>query len=145
MPLKKGSSKEVVSENISEMVRAGKPQKQAVAIALSESHRSRKRRGTKKGQKADSLIDKATGRAILDDSIIQSLGSPVCSYCKHWNVATKSCTAFFSIPAEIWEGRNYHRDPFPGDRGIQFEFHPEIDREVAMGWLAQSRKTGGVY
>lgn len=47
MPLKKGSSKKVVSENISELVHSGRPQKQAVAIALSESRRYRKRK--KKG------------------------------------------------------------------------------------------------
>jgi hypothetical protein len=43
MPLKKGSSKAVVSSNIGELVKSGHPQKQAVAIALSES---RKRRAT---------------------------------------------------------------------------------------------------
>jgi hypothetical protein len=39
MPLHKGKSKEVVSENIREMVEAGHPQKQAVAAALNQARK----------------------------------------------------------------------------------------------------------
>lgn len=42
MPLKSGSSREVVSENIRTEVEAGKPQKQAVAIALEKAGLSNK-------------------------------------------------------------------------------------------------------
>lgn len=41
MPLKKGSSKKAVSTNIRELVHSGKPQKQAVAIALDVARKGR--------------------------------------------------------------------------------------------------------
>ena len=37
MPLKKGKSKKVISDNISELRRSGRPQKQSIAIAMREA------------------------------------------------------------------------------------------------------------
>lgn len=50
MPLKKGRSNKVVSENVSELVHSGRPQKQAVAIALREAGRSNKGRKGSRGK-----------------------------------------------------------------------------------------------
>ena len=40
MPLKKGKSKKTISANISELRHSGRPERQSVAIALSEARKS---------------------------------------------------------------------------------------------------------
>jgi hypothetical protein len=50
MPLKSGKSKKVVSDNIRTEISAGKPQKQAVAIALSTARKKSAKPPKKKGK-----------------------------------------------------------------------------------------------
>ena len=47
MPLKKGKSKKVVSENVSELIHSGRPKNQAIAIAFSEANKSKNKKKKK--------------------------------------------------------------------------------------------------
>ena len=48
MPLKKGKSDKVVSANISELIKSGRPKKVAIAIAMSKAGRSKAKKKTKR-------------------------------------------------------------------------------------------------
>lgn len=59
MPLMKGSSDEAVSANIRELMHSGRPQKQAIAIAMKEAGRKKagKKPKTRAGQVYPHLED----------------------------------------------------------------------------------------
>jgi hypothetical protein len=44
MPLKKGSSRKTISKNIRELRKSGRPQRQAIAIAMRSAGKSRRKR-----------------------------------------------------------------------------------------------------
>jgi hypothetical protein len=44
MPLRKGKSKAAISSNIAELIRSGRPKKQAVAISMSKAGKSKKKK-----------------------------------------------------------------------------------------------------
>jgi hypothetical protein len=48
MPLKPGKSKQVISSNIRTEMHAGKPQKQAIAIAMSKAGKSKVQKSVRK-------------------------------------------------------------------------------------------------
>ena len=49
MPLKRGKSRKVISENISTEMRHGKPQDQAIAIVMRKAGKKRKKGRKKRG------------------------------------------------------------------------------------------------
>jgi len=71
VPLQKGSSRKAVSANIKTEMAAGKPQKQAVAIALSTARggKSRSSKGAMTSKKKAAAKSTGTGRRTKNKSV----------------------------------------------------------------------------
>ena len=64
MPLKKGKSKKAISYNIKELMSTGRPQRQAVAIAMKEAGESMQKKKTKKKVAKKVTKKKATKKKV---------------------------------------------------------------------------------
>jgi len=57
VPLKKGSSKKVIGENIGELIRSGRPKDQAVAIAFSKAGKNKEKQKHSSGSTIYGKLD----------------------------------------------------------------------------------------
>jgi hypothetical protein len=62
MPLKKGKSQAVISSNIGELVESGRPQKQAVAIAMRQAGRPKPKKSNSRALRNGQISDRARSR-----------------------------------------------------------------------------------
>lgn len=66
----------------------------------------------------------------LDGTRSTASTSATCRHCRHLHLpARRTCAAFpDGIPEELWWATRGHREPFPGDHGIQYAERPFVER-----------------
>jgi hypothetical protein len=141
MPLKKGSSQTTVSSNISELVHSGRPQKQAIAIAL------RTARETKASGGAPFFGSPSTAQG--EKVHVGPIHSPVAGRTDHLPMHVPS--GAYVIPADIisamGEGNtmagfrvaNSIFSPVPGLKGM-----PGSDAQLGLPGKAEGGSAGAV-
>jgi hypothetical protein len=97
MPLKKGSSQKTVSSNISELVHSGRPQKQAIAIALNTARQRRAKRDL--GGQTVTTTTQTMGAPKSPKMHVGPIHSPVAGRTDHLPMTVPSGS--YVIPADI--------------------------------------------
>jgi hypothetical protein len=97
MPLKKGSSRKTVSSNISELVHSGRPQKQAIAIALNTARQGRAKRDL--GGQTVTTTTQTMGAPKSPKMHVGPIHSPVAGRTDHLPMTVPSGS--YVIPADI--------------------------------------------
>lgn len=123
MPLKPGKSQDTISSNISEMVRAGHPQKQAVAAALETAREHMKKGGKTKKFHVGPIHSSVAGRTdhlpmhvpsgsyVIPADIISAMGEG------NSMAGFKVAKSIFSIPGPY--GQNAEKMPY-GGKGLPY-------------------------
>jgi len=117
MPLKKGKSKASVSSNISELVHSGRPQKQAIAIALSEARKKR----AFGGNMMTTTTSKPVGMGIKPH--VGPIHSPVAGRTDHLPMHVPS--GAYVVPADIISAMG-EGNTMAGFRVANSIFHPIV-------------------
>lgn len=71
------------------------------------------------------------------------IGDADCSKCQRLHLGEVACDAFpDGIPMELWFGRVLHREPYPGDHGVQFEYNPGLNMttDELLAWAKLPRE-----
>lgn len=97
MPLKKGSSQKTVSSNISELIHSGRPQKQAIAIALNTARQGRAKRDL--GGETVTTTTQTMGAPKSPKMHVGPIHSPVAGRTDHLPMTVPSGS--YVIPADI--------------------------------------------
>ncbi len=138
MPLKKGYSQEVISHNIKEMVKAGHPQRQAIAASLANARKHKKAMAQGGMVEApDSDGDAEATLAAMDTDDVTGPNPNTKTYDSHPSIPTAGNT-----PNDAPSGKSLNPASTPGQEDEDDEHfrslgeeqkaaHPDSDRSLA--------------